>query len=363
MAELTEKNEWVDGIYQIETSDPVMGGPGGISNRQANQLANRTAYLKQQQEQQGTALTQHEIATNPHPQYAPLASPALSGVPTAPTAGFGVNTLQIASMAALQAAKSSLSGVYSVSSTSTLTASSAGALVYMTGGSTFTTTLPLGTQLALGQTITFANYSTVVQVVATSGTNIIFGGPIAGSVSSISIQAGASIQLVSRGNGEFDITGGTNAVQYVSGFRLVSPELSGTPTAPTAAAGNNSNQLATTAFVNSALTAAVASGLLEQTGRLTMPLSIGGVLRTIYIMWGRTAVSTDVEDTTWTVNFPSTFPNAFLSGQISLRYPGSIEGNAAAYFYNESTSGMNIRLDKYSNVLAGFVAHWFVIGY
>ncbi|WES88048.1 gp53-like domain-containing protein [Dickeya fangzhongdai] len=363
MAELTEKTEWVDGIYQIETSDPVMGGPGGISNRQANQLANRTAYLKQQAEQTGNALTQHATAANPHSQYAPLVSPALTGVPTAPTAGFGVNTLQIANMAALQAAKSALAGVYSVSSTNTLTTSSAGALVYMTGGSSFTTTLPLGTQLALGQTITFANYSTVVQFVATSGTNIIFGGPIAGSVSSISIQAGASIQLVSRGNGEWDITGGTNAVQYASGLGLVSPELSGIPTAPTAAVGTSSNQLATTAFVNSALGAAMAAGLLEQSGRLTIPMLVGGVVKTIYIMWGRTSASADAEDTTWTVNFPSAFPTAFLCGQVSLRYPGSIDGNAAAYFYNESTSGMNVRLDKYSNAIAGFVAHWFVIGY
>ncbi|AJC66499.1 phage tail protein [Dickeya oryzae] len=99
MAELTEKTEWVDGIYQIETSDPVMGGPGGISNRQANQLANRTAYLKQQQEQTGNALTQHATAANPHPQYAPLASPALTGVPTAPTAAVGTNTTQLATTA------------------------------------------------------------------------------------------------------------------------------------------------------------------------------------------------------------------------------------------------------------------------
>jgi len=36
--------------------------------------------------------------------YAPLASPALTGAPTAPTAAFGTNTTQLATMAALQAA-------------------------------------------------------------------------------------------------------------------------------------------------------------------------------------------------------------------------------------------------------------------
>ncbi|MBP2848770.1 phage tail protein [Dickeya oryzae] len=109
MAELTEKTEWVDGIYQLETSDPVMGGPGGISNRQANQLANRTAYLKQQAEQTGNALAQHATAANPHPQYAPLASPVLTGTPTAPTAAAGSNTTQLATTAFVSTATANLS--------------------------------------------------------------------------------------------------------------------------------------------------------------------------------------------------------------------------------------------------------------
>ncbi|WP_439257123.1 tail fiber protein [Lonepinella sp. BR2271] len=50
MANLTEKNEWTDGIYQIEKTDPVVGGADGISNKQAQQLANRTKYLKGQVE-------------------------------------------------------------------------------------------------------------------------------------------------------------------------------------------------------------------------------------------------------------------------------------------------------------------------
>ncbi len=46
MAELTEVSEWTPGIYQLETTDPVEGGPDGVDNLQARQLANRTAYLK-----------------------------------------------------------------------------------------------------------------------------------------------------------------------------------------------------------------------------------------------------------------------------------------------------------------------------
>jgi len=54
MANLEESAVWTPGVYQLETTDPVLGGPvqpepatGGIANRQALALANRTAYLKQ----------------------------------------------------------------------------------------------------------------------------------------------------------------------------------------------------------------------------------------------------------------------------------------------------------------------------
>lgn len=46
MANLQEVVSWDIGVYQLETSDPVLGGPGGTSNKQAQALANRTTYLK-----------------------------------------------------------------------------------------------------------------------------------------------------------------------------------------------------------------------------------------------------------------------------------------------------------------------------
>lgn len=46
MANLPETEDFADGTYQIETSDRVLGGPGGIANKQAGQLGNRTAWLK-----------------------------------------------------------------------------------------------------------------------------------------------------------------------------------------------------------------------------------------------------------------------------------------------------------------------------
>ena len=69
MSNLPESPEWVDGIYQLEQSDPVLGGPGGIANRQAEQLAARTSYLKQAVETLAEGAGDHEAAQNPHPQY------------------------------------------------------------------------------------------------------------------------------------------------------------------------------------------------------------------------------------------------------------------------------------------------------
>lgn len=46
MANLLEGSDWVAGIYQLETDDPVLGGEEGIDNLQAKQLASRTQFLK-----------------------------------------------------------------------------------------------------------------------------------------------------------------------------------------------------------------------------------------------------------------------------------------------------------------------------
>ncbi|WP_025132375.1 hypothetical protein [Pseudomonas sp. PH1b] len=56
MADLPEIAEWTAGIYQLETSDPVLAGPDGIDNLQAKQLANRTRWLKDKTDSQGASL-------------------------------------------------------------------------------------------------------------------------------------------------------------------------------------------------------------------------------------------------------------------------------------------------------------------
>lgn len=49
MSSLPEESNWEPNIYQLETETPVLAGPGGPDNIQAQQLANRTLFLKNQQ--------------------------------------------------------------------------------------------------------------------------------------------------------------------------------------------------------------------------------------------------------------------------------------------------------------------------
>lgn len=49
MAKLQENDGFVEDIYQLETDDPVLGGPNGVDNLQAKQLGGRTLWLRSQQ--------------------------------------------------------------------------------------------------------------------------------------------------------------------------------------------------------------------------------------------------------------------------------------------------------------------------
>ncbi|MDY3123703.1 MAG: tail fiber protein [[Actinobacillus] rossii] len=93
MAGLILTPEWTEEIYQLETSDPVMGGPDGIDNRQAIQLGKRTEYLKQEVE-----------------KCAPSASPAFTGTPTAPTPSQTVSNAQVATTEFVKEAIAALVG-------------------------------------------------------------------------------------------------------------------------------------------------------------------------------------------------------------------------------------------------------------
>lgn len=100
MGIITEQQQWEDEVYLIEKQDKVLGGELGVINVQAKQLANRTKYLK------GQLDTINQERTG----YAQKASPAFTGIPTAPTASAGTNNAQIATTEFVKTAIAALVG-------------------------------------------------------------------------------------------------------------------------------------------------------------------------------------------------------------------------------------------------------------
>ncbi len=222
MATLAESATWSAGIYQLELTDPVLGGPDGIDNLQAKQLANRTAWLKAQVEAR-----------------APLASPILTGAPSAPTAPPGSNTSQLANTAFVQAALSAL------------VASSPAALdtlnelaIALGNDPNFATTITnaLAGKQALDEDLT---------AIAALASNGLIERTGAGAVGTVTVSAAAKTLLDDASTAAMLVTLGAAA--------LASPSFTGTPSVPTAAPGTNTTQVANTAFVQAAISALISS--------------------------------------------------------------------------------------------------------
>lgn len=98
MGQLTDQNNFDATVYQIETTDPVLGGPGGIANQATQNLANRTRWLYNAIAAMGQTLTNVGQSLL---SYAPLASPALTGTPTAPTQPITDKSTHLATMEAV----------------------------------------------------------------------------------------------------------------------------------------------------------------------------------------------------------------------------------------------------------------------
>jgi hypothetical protein len=163
--------------------------------------------------------------------YAPLASPAFSGIPTAPTANAGTSTGQIATTAFVEAAV--VAATTGVTSFNTRTGAITLILADLTaaGGAPLVSPNFTGTPMA-----PTAPVGTSTQQLATTAFVLNEVGSIAAGVASFNGRSGI-VTLTTA-----DVTG-------AGGAPIASPNLTGAPTAPTPAPGNSSTALATTAFV------------------------------------------------------------------------------------------------------------------
>ena len=181
---------------------------------------------------------------------APLASPALTGTPTAPTAAQTVNNTQIATTAFVKAALA--------------------ALVDSAPG-TLDTLNELAT--ALGNDPNFATTMTnLLALKAPLASPALTGTPTAPTVA----QTVNNTQIATTAFVQAAIAALNTTINTALNLKapLASPALTGTPTAPTAAQTANNTQIATTAFVKAALAALVdsAPGTLDTLNELATAL-------------------------------------------------------------------------------------------
>jgi hypothetical protein len=158
-----------------------------------------------------------------------LASPALTGAPTAPTAAPGTNNTQIATTAFVTAATGGITGFAPINSPA------------FTGTPTAPTPTPGNNTTQLATTA----FVTAAVVASTTG------------VSQWNGRTGAVVLTAA------DVTG-------VGGALLASPTFTGTPAAPTAAPGTSTTQIASTAFVGAAITAGAVASFNSRTGAVNL---------------------------------------------------------------------------------------------
>ena len=209
--------------------------------------------------------------------FAPIASPNFTGIPTAPTPTPGTNTTQLATTAYVQAALAGVNvGVATFNGRSGAVSllandiTAAGGAILASPAFTGTPTAPnpppgdSSTRLATTAYVqSLAGFAPLASPAFTGVPTAPTAAPGA-NTSQIATTAFVEAAIANSTAGVASFNGRTGAVTLqandvsaAGGALLASPALTGTPTAPTAALGVSTTQLATTAYVlNAASTSA-----------------------------------------------------------------------------------------------------------
>ena len=200
--------------------------------------------------------------------YAPFASPAFTGTPTAPTATAGTSTTQLATTAFVAAAVTA--GTPAASETVQGIVELATAAETTTGTDTTRAVHPAGLKVELDKKSNLASPTftgTPAAPTATAGTNttqLATTAFVAAAITAIPAASETVSGRVELATAAETTTGTDNTravhpaglkVELDKKANLASPTFTGTPAAPTATAGTNTTQVATTAFVTAAITA------------------------------------------------------------------------------------------------------------
>jgi len=217
--------------------------------------------------------------------FAPLDSPAFSGVPSAPTAPAGTSDGQLATTAfVMNAVEESTTGVASFNTRTGVVALTLADIIAAAGapiaGPLFTgvpeapTAAPgtTTTQLATCAFVQTAITAQAAPIASPAFTGIPTGptanpGTNTAQLATTAFVAAAVLGSVATFNGRSgNVLLIANDISGAGGAILASPAFTGAPTAPTAAPGTTTTQLATCAFVAAAI-AAIGSGVVSFNGR------------------------------------------------------------------------------------------------
>ena len=192
---------------------------------------------------------------------APLVSPTFSGIPAAPTATAGTNNTQIATTAFVANAVSVAGGLLPSNATPLMNGTaSAGIGIEASRDDhvhpTDTSRAPLASPALTGvPTAPTATVGTNTTQIATTAFVLANAGSGGGTPSDANpLMNGTAAPGVSTDYSRGDHVHPTDT----SRAALASPTFTGTPAAPTAAAGTNTTQIATTAFVNTQINTSAA---------------------------------------------------------------------------------------------------------
>ena len=171
-----------------------------------------------------------------------------------------VSNLQvaIANLGSLQAAS-----LITLTANTTLTASQIGSTILGNSTATISATLPAANSVAAGKQVEFRNINTGTFNVLRSGSDTITVN--AGTTTSQVLLLGDYLLLESNGSNSWYAVNGSillpsSSTMLANFATLVSPALTGSPTAPTPALSDSTTKLATTAFVNASKPSIIAAG-------------------------------------------------------------------------------------------------------
>jgi hypothetical protein len=330
-----------------------------------------------------TTLGLGSIATQSAATYATIASPALTGTPSTPTASVGTNTTQIASCAFVAGEIGALKGsapatldtlqelaaainndpAYNTTITAAIAARgdmSLGTVQTVTAAKTYnpntlkiagstsgavilavpavagtgTVTLPLSGTLLAG--------SDVVNDLTTGGTAVPLSAEQGKTLNTSKVSVSAIVNDLVTGGTAVPLSAEQGKTLQTNKAPLASPTFTGVPAAPTAAVGTNTTQLATCAFVRNELGSAV-GGMAQD---ITAATYTGTTLNT-YTLNGLT----------WTLAYNGDgTPNTETSGSLVKTYnytSGNFTGITGAVNAGESRTCTLATLPSAANSAPG----------